>query len=191
VVDDLAGDLRLGATGRLSLVSADNLLLREITKFLKNKHPRASLAVAAAHLYQSGQNFVIRLTLVRKSDGKLLGSAYLWAIPYIDEKRQVIRLQGVKFDSDTRRVLNKAAPWLLSSRLEESVEQTVAFRYGGLVEYFQKDLRGFKVENDSTILFGNLKSVKVESIWIADSAINVSASAKGDMTLSLKRNAIP
>jgi len=190
-VDTLADGLSLGAAGRHSLVSADNLLLKEMRKFLKNKHPSAPITVAAAHLYQSGQQFVIRLTLLRASDGKILGNAYLWATPRVDEAYREVRLQNVRFDADTQRVMNKAAAWLLSTKLEQSIEQTVAFKYGGLLEYFQTRLDDFKVESGSTVLSGDLKSVKVKSIWIADNAINISALAEGSMSLAIKRNGIP
>jgi hypothetical protein len=191
VVDSLADGLSLGAASRHSLVSADNLLLKEIRKFLKTKQPNAPLTVAAAHLYQSGQQFVIRLTLLRETDGKLLGNAYLWARPYVDELHQEVRLQDVRFDSDTQRVLNKVAAWLLSSKLEQSIQQTIAFGYGGLLEYFQTGFDDFKAESGSTILSGDLKSIEVKSIWIADNAINISAIAEGSMTLAIKRNGIP
>ena len=191
VVDNLGDGLVLDASGRYSLVSADNLLHKEIRKFLKNKYPNAPASVAAVHLYQSGQQFVVGLTLARATDGKVLGDAYLWARPYVDEISQELRLQNVRFDSDTQRVLTKVAAWLLSSKLEQFIQQSAAFKYGGLLEYFQTEFDDFKVENGSTILFGDLKSVGINDIWIADNAINISATAKGNMTVSIKGNEIP
>jgi uncharacterized protein DUF4403 len=191
VVDNLVGGLVLDASGRYSLVSADNILQKDIRKFLKNKYPNAPASVAAVHLYQSGQQFVVGLTLARATDGKVLGDAYLWARPYVDEIFQELRLQNVRFDPDTQRVLSKVAAWLLSSKLEQFIQETAAFRYGGLFEYLQTDFDDFKVENGSTILHGDLKSVRINDIWIADNAINISATAKGNLTVSIKGNAIP
>ena len=158
---------------------------------MKNKYPNAPASVAAVHLYQSGQQFVVGLTLARATDGKVLGDAYLWARPYVDEIFQELRLQNVRFDPDTQRVLSKVAAWLLSSKLEQFIQETAAFRYGGLFEYLQTDFDDFKVENGSTILHGDLKSVRINDIWIADNAINISATAKGNLTVSIKSNAIP
>lgn len=191
VVDHLGDGLVLDASVRYSLVSADNLLHKEIRKFLRNKFPNAPASVAAVHLYQSGQQFVFGLTLARATDGKVLGDAYLWARPYVDEISQELRLQNVRFDPDTQRVLTKVAAWLLSSKLEQFIQQSAAIKYGGLLEYFQTEFDDFKMEKGSTLLVGDVKSVAINDIWIADNAINISATAKGNMTVSIKDNAIP
>jgi hypothetical protein len=208
---DIANSFAAAVHGKVSLEDAKARLSEAVPRLFNEKFPDAPLFPGPVSLYQSGAKFVIGVPFLKRSDKKEIGTAYLWATPYIEDSTYSVRLKDVAFDIDSHRMLVKVADWLLSSTIEKFIEHAARFEYGGLVArlengmgfrpkdvprdnpmlipaiaVFSPDPGKFESDGKTLAVSGHIHRIDFRNIWIADNAINLLGIATGDLNLRFK-----
>lgn len=80
-----------------------------LISFLNERYSKTPYTIGDVDLYQSGNKFVLVLSVVKRSDHKLKGKVYLWASPLLDVQNGQVNLRDVSFDVESANVLMKRA----------------------------------------------------------------------------------
>ncbi|MCP4122794.1 MAG: DUF4403 family protein [Bacteroidetes bacterium] len=186
VVDHIGAGIHLLAKGSLQVSYAQDRLKSDLITHINEKHGEFPLSVGDVELYQSGDKFVIGLSIVKRGNDKLQGKLFLWATPYLDVESAELRLREVGFDVETKNILADVGAWLLTGEIEKVIEDKARFKYGGELSRLQSDFAEIELDSDIGSLFGKIDSISAEQIWVGDSAINLIAKASGSAAFELK-----
>jgi hypothetical protein len=185
VVESLPEGIHLSVAGSVPLAHARKELLSKITAYLDRNHAEERYTIGDVDIYQSGERFVVSLSVFARETGDEKGKIYLWATPYLDGEESTLRLRDVHFDVETENLLVKVAAWLLSARIGDLIEDEARFAYGGTLQRIESDLKTFVSKGPSGVFSGTLDSISGKEIWVGEDAINILAEAVGTGSFEL------
>lgn len=121
-------------------------------------------------------------------EGAKKGTLYLTGVPQIDTVKQILYMDQLDFDLETKSVLLKSAKWLFNDKILQEIKTNAVFE----MTTFLEDSRKMISEqlstniNDDVAMKGNIDEIKIKTIYLSEQSIIVRAELNGDLKLKIK-----
>ena len=129
-----------------------------------------------------------KIAVETKISGSLNGILYLTGLPYFNPADTTLRIKNLKFDIKTQSLLIKSASWLFNSRIEKTMEKSIAVPFRDNVSEVEKQMTyflkhyplGFGFE-----LIGKLKKLTVSDLYLTPESVKANIVFSGNLSLIL------
>ncbi|GFO57939.1 hypothetical protein GMST_02640 [Geomonas silvestris] len=155
--------------------------------FLLNKEFNSEgkkVVVKSFELYGNGDKFVIKVV----TEGSLDGTFYLTGKPRFDSRKNVLSVEEVDFDLQTKSLLLQSADWLLHSTIRDRIQERLNLDLSKQLEE-SRELAGKAIAQrkllDEVSLKGEIKSLKLGEFLLGPDRISLQAVAEGESALVL------
>lgn len=155
--------------------------------FLLNKEFNSegrTIVVKSFELYGNGDKFVIKLV----TEGSLDGTFYLTGKPRFDSRSNVLSVEEVDFDLQSRSLLLQSADWLLHSTIRDRIQEKLNLDLSRQLEE-SRELAGKAIAQrrllDQVSLKGEIKSLKLGEVLLGPDRVFVQVVAEGESALVL------
>lgn len=155
--------------------------------FLLNKEFNSEgrkIVVKSFELYGNGDKFVIKVV----TEGSLDGTFYLTGKPRFDSRSNVLSVEEVDFDLQSRSLLLQSADWLLHSTIRDRIQEKLNLDLSRQLEE-SRELAGKAIAQrrllDQVSLKGEIKSLKLGEFLLGPDRIFVQVVAEGESALVL------
>lgn len=141
---------------------------------------------------------IIQLAINGTQDNKMLfkmtfegakkGTLYLTGVPQIDTVKQILYMDQLDFDLETKSVLLKSAKWLFNDKILQEIKTNAVFEMTTLLEDSRKMISKQLSTNinDDVAMKGNIDEIKIKTIYLSEQSIIVRAELNGDLKLKIK-----
>jgi len=121
-------------------------------------------------------------------EGAKKGTLYLTGVPQIDTVKQVLFMDQLDFDLETKSLLLKSAKWLFSDRILSEIKKNAVFEMEPMLADSKKMISQQLSTNlnESISLNGNIDVIKIKTIYLNQKSIIVRTQFSGDMKLKMK-----
>lgn len=179
VVSQVNDDFQIGLLSEASYTEAAKLAAETfVGKNYAFNNDRYHVTITSLDLYGQNDNLIIKAGL----NGTVTGDIYLRGRPYYDPLAQTISLKDLKFDLDTRNLLQQSASWLLQGTLTRTLEKNLTIPVGSYLADMQKlaqdRLKNYPIAKGIT-LSGRLDEIKPEGVFLTPTALLAVVNARG------------
>lgn len=121
-------------------------------------------------------------------EGAKKGTLYLTGVPQIDTVKQILYMDQLDFDLETKSVLLKSAKWLFNDKILQEIKTNAVFEMTTLLEDSRKMISKQLSTNinDDVAMKGNIDEIKIKTIYLSEQSIIVRAELNGDLKLKIK-----
>jgi hypothetical protein len=121
-------------------------------------------------------------------EGSKKGTLYLTGIPQIDTVKQVLYMDQLDFDLETKSVLLKSAKWLFSDRILSEIKKNAVFEMTPMLEDSRKMISEQLSTNlnEDISMKGIIDVVKIKTVYLSERSIVVRTQLSGDLKLKMK-----
>jgi len=162
----------------LSTAAAPFLLNKQFSSEGRN------IVVKSFELYGNGDKFVIKV----ETEGSLEGTFYLTGKPRFNPRTNVLSVEEVDFDLQTRSLLLQSADWLLHSTIRDRIQERLNLDLSRQLEE-SRELAGKAIAQrtllDQVSLKGDIKTLKLGEVLLGPDKISVQVVAEGESALVL------
>lgn len=179
VVQRVKDDFQIGLLSEASYTEAAKLAAEEfVGKTYSFSDNRYSITVTSMDLYGQNDNLIIKAGL----KGTITGDIYLRGRPYYDAQTQTISLKDLKYDLDTRNVLQRSASWLLQGTFARTLEKQLTIPVGSYIADMQKLLQQQLMNNQLTkgvTVNGHIDEIRPDQVYLTPTALLAVVNARG------------
>lgn len=121
-------------------------------------------------------------------EGAKKGTLYLTGIPQIDTIKQVLFMDQLDFDLETKSVLLKSTKWLFNDRILQEIKKNAVFEMTPLLENSRKMISQQLSTNlnEDITMKGNIDVIKIQTVYLSERSIVVRTQLSGDLKLKMK-----
>lgn len=121
-------------------------------------------------------------------EGAKKGTLYLTGVPQIDTVKQILYMDQLDFDLETKSVLLKSAKWLFNDKILQEIKTNAVFEMTTFLEDSRKMISKQLSTNinDDVAMKGNIDEIKIKTIYLSEQSIIVRAELNGDLKLKIK-----
>jgi len=121
-------------------------------------------------------------------EGAKKGVLYLTGIPQIDTVKQVLFMDQLDFDLETKSVLLNSASWLFNDRILQEIKKNAVFEMTPLLDDSRKMISEqlSKNLNEDITMKGTIDVVKIKTVYLSERSIVIRAQLNGDLKLKIK-----
>ncbi|MCK8494480.1 DUF4403 family protein [Spirosoma sp. RP8] len=185
VVPQVKDDFQIGLLSEASYQEAARIASEEfVGKTFSFNNDRYSVTISSMEMYGQNENLIIKAGL----KGTVNGDIYLKGQPYYDPQSQTISLRDLKYDLDTRNILQQSASWLLKGTLARTLEKQLTIPVGSQIAEMQKLLQE-KLKNNQlakgVVINGRIDEIKPDQVYLTPTAILAVVNARGQINVKV------
>lgn len=185
VVNQVKDDFQIGLLGEVSYPEAAKLASEEfVGQTFSFSDNRYSLTITSMDLYGQNDNLIIKAGL----KGTLTGDIYLRGRPYYDVASQTISLKDLKYDLDTKNLLQRSASWLLQGTFARTLEKQLTIPVGSYITDMQKLLQERLKNNQLTkgvTINGHVDEIRPDQVYLTPTALLAVVNARGRINVKV------
>ncbi|GAB2533337.1 DUF4403 family protein [Spirosoma aerophilum] len=186
VVSQVKDDFRIGLLSEASYSEAAKLAGDEfIGKSFSFSDNRYSITITSMDMYGQNDNLIIKAGL----KGTINGDIYLSGRPYYDPVEQTISLKELKYDLDTRNILQQSASWLLKGTFARTLEKQLTIPVGSQLADMQKVLQE-SLKNNQVVkgitINGRIDEIKPDQVYLTPTALLAVVNARGRINIKVE-----
>lgn len=186
IVNKVPANFRIGLISLVSYEEASRLATKNFAgksfSFVKGQY---TVQVTGIEMYGQNDKLVIKASL----QGSINGFIYLKGTPFYDPKTQMLTLQGLDYDLDTKNSIIRTANWLLQGKFARMMESALVFPVGAQIAQTKKTvqdvLKNFKV-TDGIQLKGTLTDVAPDRVYLTPKHLYSVVFADGNVALKVE-----
>lgn len=185
VVPSVNDTFQIGLLSEVSYAEAARLAAEEfVGKTFSFSNERYSITITSMDLYGQNESLIIKAGL----KGTISGDIYLRGRPYYDPADQTISLKDLKYDLDTRNVLQRSANWLLQGTFTRVLEKQLTIPVGSYIADMQKQLQQQLKNNQLTrgvLINGQIDEIRPEQVYLTPTALLAVVHARGRLDVKV------
>lgn len=186
VVSQVKDDFRIGLLSEVSYPEAAQLAAQELVgKTFKFSEDRFAITLNSIDLYGQNESLIIKAGLT----GTVNGDIYLRGRPYYDAQAQTISLKDLKYDLDTRSILQRSASWLLQGTFARTLEKNLTFPVGSYIadthKMLQQQLRNNQLAK-GIVVNGRIDEIRPDQVYLTPTAMLAVTHAKGRVDVKVE-----
>lgn len=139
---------------------------------------RYSVTITDMDVYGQNDNLIIKAGLKGSVDGHI----FLRGKPYYDAGTKTISLHDLKYDLETRSLLQRTASWLLQGTLARTMEKNLIFPVGPQLDELRKTLQAQLTNNHvakGVVLNGHLDDIRPDQVYLTSTSLLAVVYAEG------------
>jgi hypothetical protein len=179
VVSKVRDDFQIGLLSEASYTEAAKLAAEEfVGKKFSFSNDRYSITITSLDMFGQNDNLIIKAGL----KGTVNGDIYLRGKPYYDAKDQTISLKDLKYDIDTKNILQRSASWLLQGAFANTLEKQLTIPVGSQLADVQKQLQERLKNNQlakGIVINGHIDEIRPDQVYLTPTALLAVVNAKG------------
>jgi len=185
VVPQVKDDFQIGLLSEATYPEAAKLAADEfVGKSFSFSENRYTITITSMDMYGQNDNLIIKAGL----KGTINGDIYLSGRPYYDAQQQTISLKDLRYDLDTRNVLQQSASWLLKGTFARTLEKQFTIPIGSQLAdmqlLLQERLKNNQVVKGVTIN-GHIDEIKPDQVYLTPTAMLAVVNAKGRINVKV------
>ncbi|MEL6863588.1 MAG: DUF4403 family protein [Bacteroidota bacterium] len=149
------------------------------------EHANQKIRIEDINLYGQNNHLVVNTRV----SGAYNGHIYLTGIPVYDTQKEVITLEKLDYELDTKNFLLKSISWLFKKGMKKRISEGIRFPLGEKMaeirEMSEEKLQAFELTPDIK-LDGQLEELKVEGTSLSPSGIQAEVRISGQVNLMVK-----
>ncbi|MFD2569294.1 DUF4403 family protein [Spirosoma soli] len=186
VVSQVRDDFQIGLLSEASYQEAAKLAAEEfVGKTYRFNNDRYNVTITSMDMFGQNESLIIKAGL----KGTINGDIYLRGRPYYDPKEQTISLKDLKYDLDTRNVLQRSASWLLQGTFTKTLEKNLTIPVGSqlvdLQKRLQEQLKNNQVAKGITIN-GRIDQIQPDQVYLTPTALLAVVNARGRVDVKVE-----
>ncbi|AUD03819.1 DUF4403 family protein [Spirosoma pollinicola] len=186
VVSQVNDDFRIGLLSEASYQEAAKLAADEfVGKTFSFSENRYTITITDMDMYGQNDNLIIKAGL----KGTINGDIYLSGRPYYDADSQTISLRDLKYDLDTRNILQQSASWLLKGTFARTLEKQFTIPIGSQLADMQKLLQE-RLKNNQVVkgvtINGRIDEIKPDQVYLTPTAMLAVVNARGRIDVKVE-----
>ncbi len=186
VVSQVKDDFQIGLLSEASYQEAAKLAADEfVGKSFSFSENRYTITVTNMEMYGQNDNLIIKAGL----KGTITGDIYLRGRPYYDAHDQTISLKDLKYDLDTKNVLQQSASWLLKGTFARTLEKQFTIPIGSQLADMQKLLQE-RLKNNQIVkgvtINGRIDEIKPDQVYLTPTAMLAVVMAHGRIEVKVE-----
>lgn len=186
LVPKVKDDFQIGLLSEVSYPEAAKLATQELVgKTFKFSDDRYAVTITGLDLYGQNDNLIIKAGL----KGTITGDIYLRGRPYYDAQTQTISLKELKYDLDTKNVLQRSASWLLQGTFARTLEKQLTFPVGSYITDMQKLLQERLKNNQlvkGVVINGRIDEIRPDQVYLTPTALLAVVNARGRVDMKVE-----
>jgi hypothetical protein len=186
VVPQVKDDFQIGLLSEVSYPEAARLAAEEfIGKQFSFSDNRYTITMTSIDLYGQNDYLIIKAGL----KGTITGDIYLRGRPYYDAGSQTISLKDLKYDLDTKNVLQRSASWLLQGTFARTLEKQLTIPVGSYIADMQKLLQERLKNNQLTkgvLINGQITEIRPDQVYLTPTALIAVVNARGRLDVKVE-----
>lgn len=186
VVSRVKDDFQIGLLSEVSYPEAAQLAAQAfVGQTFKFNNDRFAITLTSMDLYGQNDNLIIKAGL----KGTVNGDIYLRGRPYYDAQTQTISLKDLKYDLDTRSILQRSASWLLQGAFARTLEKNLTFPVGSYIAETQKLLQQQLKNNQlakGVVVNGRIDEIRPDQVYLTPTAMLAVIHAKGQVDVKVE-----
>lgn len=186
VVPLVKDDFQIGLLSEATYPEAAKLAADEfVGKSFSFSENRYNITITSMDMYGQNDNLIIKAGL----KGTINGDIYLSGRPYYDAQQQTISLKDLRYDLDTRNVLQQSASWLLKGTFARTLEKQFTIPIGSQLADMQKLLQD-RLKNNQIVkgvtINGHIDEIKPDQVYLTPTAMLAVVHAKGRIDVKVE-----
>lgn len=186
VVPQIKDDFQIGLLSEATYPEAAKLAADEfVGKSFSFSDNRYTITITSMDMYGQNENLIIKAGL----KGTINGDIYLSGRPYYDAQQQTISLKDLRYDLDTRNVLQQSASWLLKGTFARTLEKQFTIPVGSQLADMQKLLQE-RLKNSQVVkgvtINGHIDEIKPDQVYLTPTAMLAVVNAKGRINVKVE-----
>ena len=186
VVSQVKDDFQIGLLSEVSYPEAARLAAEEfVGKQFSFSDNRYTITVTNIDLYGQNDHLIIKAGL----KGTITGDIYLRGRPYYDAASQTISLKDLKYDLDTKNVLQRSASWLLQGTFARTLEKQLTIPVGSYISDMQKQLQERLKNNQlakGVLINGQITEIRPDQVYLTPTALIAVVNARGRLDVKVE-----
>ena len=186
VVSQVKDDFQIGLLSEVSYPEAAQLAADEfVGKTFAFNNNSYSITITSMDLYGQNDNLIIKAGL----KGTISGDIYLRGRPYYDAQTQTISLKDLKYDLDTKNVLQQSANWLLQGTLTRTLEKQLTIPVGSYIADMQKLVQERLKNNQlakGVTVNGRIDEIRPDQVYLTPTALLAVVNARGRIDVKVE-----
>ena len=186
VVNQVKDDFQIGLLSEVSYPEAATLAADEfVGKTFSFSNDSYSITITSMDLYGQNDNLIIKAGL----KGTISGDIYLRGRPYYDAQTQTISLKDLKYDLDTKNVLQQSANWLLQGTLTRTLEKQLTIPVGSYIADMQKLVQERLKNNQlakGVTVNGRIDEIRPDQVYLTPTALLAVVNARGRIDVKVE-----
>ena len=179
VVPQVKDDFRIGLLSEVSYPEAARLAAQEfVGQTFKFSSDRYAITVTDIDLYGQNDNLIIKAGL----KGTINGTIYLRGRPYYDAQTQTISLKDIRYDLDTKNILQRSAGWLLQGTFARTLGKQFTIPVGSYIAdmqtLMQERLKNYQLAK-GVVVNGRIDEIRPDQVYLTPTALLAVVNAKG------------
>lgn len=170
---------RVGVMAEASYAEAAKVASQEMVgKTFGFSNNRYSVTITDMDVYGQNDNLIIKAGLKGSVDGHI----FLRGKPFYDPETKTISLHDLKYDLDTRSLLQRTASWLLQGTLARTMEKNLTFPVGNQLDELHRTLQSQLTNNHiakGVVLNGQLDSLQPDQVYLTATSLLAVVYASG------------
>lgn len=179
VVSHVKDDFQIGLLSEASYQEAARLAAEEfVGKSFSFSDNRYNITITSMEMYGQNDNLIIKAGL----KGTISGDIYLSGRPNYDAKDQTISLKELKYDLDTKNILQQSASWLLKGTFARTLEKQLTIPIGSQLADMQKLLQERLKNNQlakGVVINGRIDEIRPDQVYLTPTALLAVVNARG------------
>jgi hypothetical protein len=179
VVSKVRDDFQIGLLSEATYTEAAKLAAEEfVGKKFSFNNDRYSITITSLDMFGQDDNLIIKAGL----KGTINGDIYLRGKPYYDAKAQTISLKDLKYDIDTKNILQRSASWLLQGAFANTLEKQLTIPVGSQLADVQKQLQERLRNNQlakGVVINGHIDEIRPDQVYLTPTALLAVVNARG------------
>ncbi|WP_240699333.1 DUF4403 family protein [Spirosoma sordidisoli] len=185
VVAQVNDDFKIGLLSEVIYPEAARIATEEfVGKTFRFSDDRYAITVTNIDLYGQNESLIIKAGLT----GTITGDIYLRGRPYYDAQTQTISLRDLKYDLDTRNILQRSASWLLQGTFARTLEKQLTFPVGSYIADIQKQLQQQLRNNQlakGVVINGRIDEIRPDQVYLTPTALLAVVHAQGRLDVKV------
>ncbi|AKD55907.1 DUF4403 family protein [Spirosoma radiotolerans] len=186
VVAQVKDDFQIGLLSEATYPEAAKLAADEfVGKSFSFSENRYTITITSMDMYGQNDNLIIKAGL----KGTINGDIYLSGRPYYDPQQQTISLKDLRYDLDTRNVLQQSASWLLKGPFARTLEKQLTIPVGSqladMQKLLQERLKNNQIAKGITIN-GHIDEIKPDQVYLTPTAMLAVVNARGRIDVKVE-----
>lgn len=170
---------RVGVMAEATYAEATSVARQEMVgKTFGFSNDRYSVTITDMDLYGQDDNLIINVGLKGSVDGHI----FLRGKPVYDPQTKTISLHDLKYDLDTRNLLQRTASWLLQGTLARTMQKNLTFPVGPQLDELHQTLQSQLTNNQiakGIVLNGQLESLQPDQVYLTSTSLLAVVYASG------------
>ena len=185
VVNQVKNDFQIGLLSEISYPEAAKLAADEfVGRTFPFSDGRYSITLTSMALYGQNDNLIIKAGL----KGTITGTIYLRGRPYYDAQSQTISLKDLKYDLDTKNVLQRSASWLLQGTFARTLEKQLTIPVGSYIADMQRLVQERLKNNPlakGVTINGRIDEIRPDQVYLTPTALLAVVNARGRIDVTV------